>query len=103
MLETGRDPDLAGEALRTEGGGELGPEDLYRDLTLVLRILGQKDQGHATLAELPFDDISRAQRTLQALAKVEGQMVILDEEVELSPMHAEQLSRRNLKGQDDAE
>ena len=38
MLEPGRDPDLAGEALGAEAGGELGAEHLDGDLAVVLEV-----------------------------------------------------------------
>ena len=37
MAELGRDLDLAQEALGAEHGGELGPQDLDRDLAAMLR------------------------------------------------------------------
>ncbi len=37
---------------------EFGLQDLQRDLTLVLQVVGQVDRGHATLAELAFDGVA---------------------------------------------
>ncbi|HEX3233880.1 MAG TPA: hypothetical protein VHR41_06765 [Gemmatimonadales bacterium] len=68
MLQPGGDADLAGEALRAEGGGELRPQDLHGHLTLVLGVVGQKDRGHASLPELALHEIGRAQRLLEPVA-----------------------------------
>jgi hypothetical protein len=48
--------------MEEEGGGEIGPQDLDRDLATLLQVLGEMDGGHAALA----------QRTLDAIAVGEG-------------------------------
>ncbi len=45
--------DLAEEAFAGQRFGDIGAEDLYRDLAPVLAIVGEVDGGHAALAELP--------------------------------------------------
>ena len=69
MLQPGGDLDLAGEALRAQGGGELGAEHLDRDLALVLQVFGQEDGGHAALAELALEQVAGAQRPLQSFTQ----------------------------------
>jgi hypothetical protein len=61
MLEAGGDPDFAEESVRAERGGELGPEDLDRDLTLVLEVPGQEDRRHPALTDLAVEDIPVSQ------------------------------------------
>ena len=53
--------DLAQEALGADDGGELGAEDLDRDLAVVLQVLGEVDRGHAALADLPLDAVAVAE------------------------------------------
>jgi hypothetical protein len=43
MLQMGGDPDLLEEPLGAEHGGELGLEDLNRDLATVLAVVGEID------------------------------------------------------------
>ena len=57
MLEVGGGLDLGKEALRADDGGELGPEDLDRDLAVVPEILGQVHRGHPSGAELPLNAV----------------------------------------------
>jgi hypothetical protein len=57
MGERRRDPDLAGEPVGTQRGGELGPEHLDGHLALVPEVLGQVDRGHATPAQLALERI----------------------------------------------
>ena len=66
MLEPGGDLDLAGEPLGAERGGELGAEDLHRDLAVVLQVLGEVDGGHAALAELALDAVAVGEGGLEA-------------------------------------
>jgi hypothetical protein len=58
VLEPRSDLDLAAEPLGAERRGNLGPQDLDRDLSAVLEILGEVHGRHATLAELPLDRIA---------------------------------------------
>ena len=46
------------EPLGAEHGGELGLEDLERDLAVVLEVLGEVDGGHAALAQLALDAVA---------------------------------------------
>ena len=66
MLERGDSLDLAQEPLGPDDGGELGAQDLDRDLAVVLQVLGQVDRGHAALAELPLDAVMLGERSLQS-------------------------------------
>src|SRR5688500_6383282 len=58
MLQPGRRPDLAQEAIATERGAEVRMEDLDGDLALVAKIVREVDRRHAALAELPLDVIA---------------------------------------------
>ncbi len=61
MLQVRRRLDLGQEALGTDDGGQLGLQDLERDLALVLEVVGQVDGGHPALAELVPDDVAVGQ------------------------------------------
>jgi hypothetical protein len=50
--------DLLDKPFGAEDGGEFGLEDLERDLTLVLQVLGQIDGGHPALPELALDPVA---------------------------------------------
>ena len=52
MLQRGRHPDLAFEALGADGAGELGGEHLRDDRAAEPRVLYGKDAGHAATTEL---------------------------------------------------
>ena len=58
MLQRGGGLDLHHEPLGAEHGGELGLQDLERDLAVVLEVLGEVDGGHAALAELALDAVA---------------------------------------------
>ena len=61
MLQRRDRLDLAQEPLGADDGGQLGPENLDRDLAVVLQVLGQIDRGHAALAELALDAVAAAE------------------------------------------
>ena len=58
MLEVRRRLDLCQETLGTDHGGQLGFEDLERDLAFVLEVVGQVDGGHAAFTQLALDGVS---------------------------------------------
>ena len=58
MSEVGRRRDLTQESLVAQRRGELGPQDLQRDLALVLEIVGQIDRGHAARAQLALEAVA---------------------------------------------
>jgi hypothetical protein len=66
MREPGGHLDLAAEPLRPEHAGQLGLQDLDREIAVVLRIIGQVHGGHAAAAEPRGDAVSIAERRLQA-------------------------------------
>jgi hypothetical protein len=66
VLEACGGGDLPQKALGPEHGGELRPEDLERDLSLVLQVLGQVDRGHAALTELMLDAVAALEGRVQA-------------------------------------
>ncbi len=49
------DLDLAKKPIGPEGSGQIGTQDLYRHLAVVLHILGEIDSRHAAGAEFAFD------------------------------------------------
>ena len=59
--------DLLHEALGAEHGGELGLEDLDRDLAIVLEVFGQIHGGHAALPERALDAVAVGQGGDQAV------------------------------------
>ena len=65
VLQAGAEPDLTEEALRAQGGGELGAHDLERDRPVVLQVVGQPDRGHAAAAELALERIAVGQGGLE--------------------------------------
>ena len=52
VLQLSRQPDLAQEPFGTQGRGELGTEDLQRNLTVVARVAGQVDRRRPAVADL---------------------------------------------------
>src|SRR5207244_4938780 len=58
VLEPGGQLDLALEAFRSEGGGQLRVEHLERDRPLVLEIEGEIDDGHAAAPELALEHVA---------------------------------------------
>jgi len=49
---------------------ELGPEDLNRDLTLMLEVMSQHHYGHATAAELADNGILLGENVLEAVQQI---------------------------------
>ena len=66
-MQLGRDFYLAEKPLGAQCGGEVGPEDFYRDLTVVLAVLGQVNGGHTTRTEFPIDGIAVGERGCEAI------------------------------------
>ena len=66
VLEVGRGLDLGEESFRADQRRELGFEHLERDRAGVLQVLGEVDDRHAALAELPLDGVAVLQRSVQA-------------------------------------
>ena len=71
MLEVGGGLDLAEEALAADCGGQFGPQDLDRDLAIVLEILGEVDGGHAARAELALDAVAVGERSREAFDAIQ--------------------------------
>jgi hypothetical protein len=70
MLQPGRDLDLAGEPLGTEGRRELGAEHLDRHLAAVADIFGEIDGGHPSRSDLAGQNVSAREGGLQAVERV---------------------------------
>ena len=62
MMECRGDLDLAQEPVDAEHGGQVGLEDLERDLAVVLEVVGEVDGRHAPLAQLPLDAVAVGER-----------------------------------------
>ncbi len=75
VRETGRDLDLAQEALGPDGGGELGAQDLDCDGPSVLQVLCLIDGAHAAGPELRAQGVTIGQRRAQELGLVAHQRV----------------------------
>ena len=66
------DPDFLQEPIAPDQGGEFRPQDLDRDLAIVLQVLGHEDGSHATLSQLPLDVVAVREGGREAI--VEGQV-----------------------------
>ncbi len=66
MLEVGRRRDLCQEPLGSHHRCEFGLQDLERDFTFVLEVIGQVDGGHAAFAEFRLDAVATFQGCVQA-------------------------------------
>jgi hypothetical protein len=62
--------DLAQEPLGADGVGQLGAQDLERDLAVVLDVVGEVDDSHAARAELALDAVVVRQGGVQGLDRV---------------------------------
>ena len=66
MQETGGDLDLAQKSLGTDGIGELWPQNLQRDRTVVPEVVREEDQAHPAAPELTLDRVAPGQGVLKA-------------------------------------
>ena len=62
MLKARENPDLARKPVRTEGGRQLRPQDLHRNLSVVLQILRQIDRCHPARTHLTLNGIAVRKR-----------------------------------------
>jgi hypothetical protein len=69
VLQPGRKPDLALEALRGEPGGEVRVEHLDHDLAVEPDVARDEDPRHAATAELALQDIGIPEHRLQPPAQ----------------------------------
>jgi hypothetical protein len=67
VLECGDRPDLKEKPFGAHGSGQLGFQDLDRDLAVVLQVLGEVDRGHAALAQLALEAVAVGQGGGEAL------------------------------------
>ena len=58
VREVGRRRDLCQEPLGSHYRREFGLEDLERDVTLMLQVVGQVDRGHTALTEFGLDAVA---------------------------------------------
>ena len=66
MLQVGGRLDLGQEALGAHEGGQLGLQDLQRDLSFVLEVVGQVDRRHAALTEFTLNRVAALEGCVQA-------------------------------------
>ncbi len=69
VLQVRGDLDLLQKALRSDRRRQVGLEHLQRDVPVVPDVAGQVDGGHATLAELPLDEVAVGQCGPQLLER----------------------------------
>ncbi len=62
--------DLAQEPVGPDGGSQFGTQHLERDLAVVLQVLGEVDEGHATGADFPLDRVPVPQGCSEQLERV---------------------------------
>jgi hypothetical protein len=79
VLECRCDLDLAEEPLATESDRQLGFEQLDGDASVVLQILGEKDDSHASMAQLSLEPVSIANRRREPLEELHGCPLCLGE------------------------
>jgi hypothetical protein len=70
VLEVGGDADFPEEAVGADGGGELRPQGLDRDLAAVAQIGREIDRRHAAFAHQPVDLVAVAERGAKLLQDV---------------------------------
>jgi hypothetical protein len=70
MLKPGGDSDFAEEPFGTDGGGELGAQDLDGDGAFVPGVVGQVDCGHTALADQALDGIAAFERSTQLVERI---------------------------------
>jgi len=71
VLQLGLDLDLAQEALRADHCGHFGLEHFDGDLTIVLRVVGEIDGGHAAAPDLTFDPVAGGERGSEAIELIQ--------------------------------
>ena len=72
LLQRGREPDLAREAVGAQSFGQLRREHLEHDVALKRHVARHEDTRHATTAEFTFKDVCVAQRVLELIAEIHG-------------------------------
>ncbi len=70
MVELGGDLDFAEEPLGADSRGEFRAQDFDRDVTLVLQVPGEIDDGHAARAQFFLNGIAVGEGGFQAVEKV---------------------------------
>ncbi len=66
MLQIGSNSDFLKESLSAKDGGQLGMEDLYRNLAIVFLVMREVNGGHPTSAQFALDGVG-GERTLHLL------------------------------------
>ena len=72
VVQAGGNLDFAQEAIGAEGRGELGAEDLYRDLAMMLQVFSEVDRGHAAHAEFAQQPVAIGERGSERRRNVRG-------------------------------
>ena len=79
MLELCRDFYFMEEASWAEACRQFGPEDLQRNHAAVLRVPGEVDSGHPSMAELALEHVTVGQCGPKSIGGGVGQLEILPE------------------------
>ena len=72
VLQVGRGLDLSEEAFGPYYSSQLGLQDLERDLSLVLEVVGEVDRGHPALTKFTLDAVAALEGCVQARDSVGG-------------------------------
>ena len=67
VIQLGGNLDLAEKPVGPDGGRQLGPEHLHRDLAAVLQVVGEIDRCHAAAPELLLDGVAAGEGGVEAL------------------------------------
>ena len=78
MLQVCGDLDLFEKPFRIEGGGQLGPQHLDRDLAMVFEVLGEVDHCHAARTQLTLDSVAVAEGGFQSFEGVRHRSIRCD-------------------------
>lgn len=79
MLELSGDFYFVEEAVSAKTPRKLRPEDLHRHAAPVLKVTGEIDGGHSSVAKLALERITLGQSGLKAIGGSVGQLEILPE------------------------
>jgi hypothetical protein len=70
VVQPSGDLDLVQEPGGADFLGQVGPQDLDRDVTVVLEIVGEKDARHTALAQLALEAVPGGQGIAQSFKKL---------------------------------
>ena len=70
MVELGGDLDFAEEPLGADDGGEFRAQDFDRDVTVVLKVPGEIDDGHTARTEFFLNSIAVGEGGFEAVERL---------------------------------